>query len=544
MFARFVLAVLFGFHLCETALADTATTNVVTYHGDNLRTGWNKTETQLSPRTVGPATFGLLHTVALDEQIDAQPLVFNNVVYAVTANDTVYAINPSSGQILASLSLGAPVPIRMLPGNCINNSAVVGITSTPVIDPANAVMYVVAYALERGKPVYRLHRLQLPNSAANPTSAIVDAQSVVVSASHPLSDGSAISFTPGSQRQRAALLESNGVVYAAFASFCDLSVNKSRGWLLGWNATTLAPLAANELTDTQTMAQTPPSGGYHNFYLSSIWMSGYGIASDSSGDLFFITGNSDGNRTDNLAESAVRMAPDLTTVRDYFTPNLAKTWDFGDFDFGSGGVMIIPDETNFTYAVAEGKSGALYSLNRASGAMGKYAVPDAPPHNDTGSCWCGPSYYTGSDGIGRVITSTGANGKGGSWVTSFKVLPASRPNPLVYEASEELPATIQDGGFFTSVSSSGTAPKTQIIWAVARPAAATPTQLTLYALDGSASSHSAGGLPVLYSAPAGFWPNSNTNANIVPTVANGKVFVGSYKTLMIFGCKGSPPSWK
>jgi hypothetical protein len=85
-------------------------------------------------------------------------------------------------------------------------------------------------------------------------------------------------------------LESNGNIYAAFGSFCDFKPDSSRGWLLGWNAETLTPLGANELTDT---LRTAPVTNGTNYVLSAIWMSGYGVADDSDGSLFFVTGNSD-----------------------------------------------------------------------------------------------------------------------------------------------------------------------------------------------------------------------------------------------------------
>ena len=124
---------------------------------------------------------------------------------------------------------------------------------------------------------------------------------VTVAASHTLSDGTTYNFNAQFQRQRAALLESSGIIYAGFASFCDFAADQSRGWLLGWQASTLAPLAANRLTDTL------PTG---SFFLSAIWMSGYGIAAaPNSGNLFFSTGNSgpgtyDGVR--NIQESVVK----------------------------------------------------------------------------------------------------------------------------------------------------------------------------------------------------------------------------------------------
>jgi hypothetical protein len=90
-----------------------------------------------------------------------------------------------------------------------------------------------------------------------------------------------------------------------------------------------------------------------------------------------------------------------------------------------------------------------------------------------------------------------------------------------------------DGGFFTSISSRGTAQSTAVIWAVGRPSG-TDHHLELYAYDAAATS---GGIPLIWSAPAGTWPEGDAHANTVPTVANGRVYVPSYKQLMIFGLR-------
>src|SRR5579871_406651 len=134
--------------------------SVTTYHYDNLRTGWNSEEEQLMPAKVNSPRFGLLHTVTLDDQVDAQPLVVpdqritsgsfqgeHDVVYVATEGNTIYAIDASSGQVLLNPKFGSPVPT---PLGCGNNGPNVGINGTPVIDRASNTMYVVIYSLEAG----------------------------------------------------------------------------------------------------------------------------------------------------------------------------------------------------------------------------------------------------------------------------------------------------------------------------------------------------------------------------------------------------------
>ena len=111
--------------------------NITTHHFDTLRSGWNAGETSLTPASVA-SSFGLLHTISLDEQVDAQPLVVSSgsgtVLYVATENDALYALDGSTGATLWQRNFGAAVPQSALPGGCGNNSAFIGINSTPVID--------------------------------------------------------------------------------------------------------------------------------------------------------------------------------------------------------------------------------------------------------------------------------------------------------------------------------------------------------------------------------------------------------------------------
>jgi hypothetical protein len=512
-------------------------TNDVTYHNNNQRTGWNETEQVLTPANVGSPQFKLLQTVALDDQVDGQPLVVtqqtiknsgvHDVVYVATENNTVYGIDVLTGAVLLKENFGTPVPMSVLPGQCNNNAAHIGITSTPVIDPKTATMYVIVYSYESNAPIYRIHALSLDD--------LVDKMPPVeITASNTLSDGTAFTFSAQTQRQRSGLLLANGAVYAGFASFCDISANNSRGWLLGWEAATLKPLAANELTNHQTVAQTPPSD-HHDFFLSSIWMSGYGVAADADGDLFFVTGNSDTVRTDNIQESAVRMSPDLTAVKDYFTPSNFVALDQQDLDYASGGLMVLPDQSGPLphLAVAAGKYGLLYIIDRDN--MGKYVAggPDKPPSVNIVWCHCGPSYFVGSDGVSRVVSS------GDTVVKTWKV-DTAKAVPLTLEAtsaslfvsSEQSSSGIQDSGFFTTISSNGTQANTAIIWAVSRPDNKANPTVSLYAFNTAPAGTA---LPKLFSDVAGTWPSLGGNANIVPVVANGRVYVASYKKLTVFG---------
>ncbi len=508
--------------------------NVTTYHYDTLRTGWNNAETALTPQTVahgsGGATFKMTKFVQLDEQVDAQPLLVtgqtiqgkgvHDVVYVATENDSIYAIDASSGQVLLQKNYGPAVPIEKIPGGCSNNSNNVGIGSTPVIDTAHGVMYFIAYSNSSNVQKYILHEVNL-------TNLVETVAPVRVSAKATLANGHTVyRFNDSVARQRAALLMTDGNVYAAFASFCDFSADQSRGWVLGWNQGTLAPLAANDLTDT--LVTTPD-----NYFLSSVWMSGYGLASNSTGDIYFVTGNSDYSGTtlgpNNIAESSVQLSSDLTTVKSTYLPSNASDLDQEDGDFGSGGLMLLPPQPGQTanMAVAAGKDGNMYFMNADN--LTNHTTGDARAFGTygIGGCWCGASYFTGTDGKGRVVSSGG--GSVGLWLVHGS---GAHPTLTNEYFGPGIPGE-QAPGFMTAVSSNGSSGV--VIWAVGHAVSqdsGDPT-ISLYAFNGPTGAQ-------IFSGTAGFWPNTNGTANIAPVVANGHVYVATYEGLAIYGLSSGP----
>lgn len=502
---------------------------VTTYHFDNRRTGWNSQETVLTPAVVSGTTFGLLASVVLDDQVDAQPLVvpgvaitaglhpgLHDVAYVVTESNSVYAIDAKSGLVLLQVNLGAPM---RYPLGCQNNGPNVGINSTPVIDLPSKTLYVMAYTKDSTGPAYRLHALDLGSLTDKLTPRVVQE-------SHTLTDGTKFNFSATYERQRPALLLANGNVYAGFGSFCDLQPSLSRGWLVGWNGSTLIPVPAKQLLNTQAKDDD-------DYFLASIWMAGFGPAADAAGNVFVVTGNSDRSGTNydgvtSLQESVVKFSPNLTQTLSLFTPSNQAALDQGDKDFGSGGVTLLPDQPGSIphLAVAAGKSGTMYLMNADSlggfsttkdNVLGMYGI---------GQCWCGQSYFQDPvDGMGRVVSS------GGRVVGVWKVTTLPAP-ALVHVKSSPNIGGGQDPGFFTSISSNGTA--SPIIWALSRPASAQAAGIRLIAFDPESPGTV---MKQLYSAQAGTWPTINADANLVPVVANGEVFVASYKVLKIFGVK-------
>lgn len=504
-----------------------AQTAITTYHYDNNRTGWNQNEAVLTPANVNAKSFGLLQTVTLDAQVDGQPLVVpgvlitagnyqgkHDVVYVATEGNTIYAIDAESGAVLLSPNFGTSVNVPPLCGP----SPALGIHSTPVIDLSSNTMYVVIYTNDSAGPAYRIHALDL--------GSLTDkAPPQLVAASHTLTDGSSFAFNAAYQRQRPALLLANGNVYAAFGSFCDGQANFSRGWLLGWSTASLTPLPPNQLVDTQT---TSPD----NYFLSSIWMSGYGPAADDSGNILFVTGNSQYLTYDgvtNIQESVVKVSSTLNATLDLFTPSNQDGLDLGDLDFGSGGVMVLPDQPGSTphLAVAAGKAGVMFLMNEdnlgghstRNKVLGSYSI---------GPCWCGESYFVDpQDGAARVVSS------GGRSVKVWKLHTSSTPALSGVSRSSAILGG-QSPGFFTSISSNGQ--QNPIIWALSRPVSRANPAIYLYAFNPELSGAA---LKEIFKAVAGMWPNPSNNSNQVPVVANGEVFVASSRQLQIFGLKAA-----
>jgi hypothetical protein len=541
-------------------------TNVATYHNNSMRTGWNSDEYTLTPAKVGKE-FGLLKTVYLGEQdankpqydlapqVDAQPLILtdqpifgnkiNSVVYVETEGNVVYAIDGWTGDILLHRKLGDPWPQP----NCGNNAKYIGIGSTPTIDVDAKTMYVMANIVgSDGRASYQLFALDPSTLADKHAPAIVS-----VTKQYPLADGTTTQFDPNYQRQRSALLEGGGGnIYAGFASYCD-NGPLSRGWMFGWSGGGVHQLSGYSLNDSLTPNSRPPET--KGWYLSSVWMSGFGAAADAQGNVYFVTGNSDKYRqtytgTSNIQESVVKMPADLSKVSGLYTPSDWWMLDQGDLDFGAGGITLLPNDVwdhPFApiprLAVAAGKDGNLYFLDRDALAEPSFMNMQAASNGfvrgllqtvQVGDCHCGESYYKGPDGDGRIVSS------GGGEVMSWNVRAVLRSSGGAPAAAEAVSALLSsdgwnyngpqsDGGFFTSISSNSTNANSAVIWAVGHD-----DKITLYAFDATASN---GSLRTLWSDSAGEWGESTGSAhpNIVPTVANGRVYVASGGRVDIFG---------
>jgi len=499
-------------------------TGVLTYHNDNLRTGQNLAETILTPSNVNPAQFGLLFTANVDGEIYAQPLYVpavaipgkgtHNIVIVATENDTVYAFDAdTAGPPLWQTSLlsNGATAIPSTDTGCGDLTPLIGSTSTGVIDPATNTLFLTAATKEADASyVYRLHALDITTGTEQQTSPVVVQGSLP--GNSPNASGGKISVSAFLNNQRSALLLDRGVVYMAFASHCD--TGPYNGFVLGYNETSLSQVA---------LYSDAPNGTE-----AGIWMSGGGLATDASGDIYLATGNGtfDANVAGGLdyGDSLLRLTPAGSgfTVNTYFTPTDQDNLSSEDKDLGSGAILLLPDQPAppTHLALGMGKEGILYLVNRD--AMG--------------------GYQTGAGSADNVVQEIpgfqGLFSTPAYFNNNVYLIPAGGAPVQLSLGNGKLssaPVAVFDVGFAfngatPSISANGAT--NGILWMI-RNASNTAV---LYALDASNIKTE------LYDSSQN--PARDTagtfNKFQVPTVANGKVFVGTQTRLAVYGLFSSP----
>ncbi len=509
-------------------LSAAAQVNVTTYHYDNSRTGQNNHETVLTPSVVNSSSFGKIFSQPVDGQIYAEPLVVTNlpvggslhtVVFVATENDSVYAFdgNSNTGTNASPLwktsFINPAKGITTVPSSDFGTTAIspqVGITGTPVIDPSNDTLYVVAATKESGVYYQRLHALDVRTGVEKFGGPVVISAKVPGTGSGSV--GGYISFDPFHSNQRPALLLLNGVVYISWASHGLEAKFIYHGWVIGYNETTLAETGAFCVT------ANGDQGG--------IWQSGNGLAADALGNIYFLSGNGtfDGNTSGvDFGMSYVKLSAGTMKVADYFTPFNEAKESSGDKDLGSGGALLLPYQSgsNHYLGVGAGKDGNLYLVNRNH--MGKFnSQNNSQIVQEIANAFAGHSVYS-SPGYW--------NGFLYYWATQDYLrifqLNAGKIGTTPVATST---FTLASPGATPVISSNGNT--NAILWALDTSGSNVTPQLpaVLHALDAQTAAE-------LYnSTQAG---SRDTPGNAVrftlPTVANGKVYVGTASELDVYG---------
>jgi hypothetical protein len=505
---------------------------VLTYHNDNQRTGDNLSEVTLTPANVNAATFGKVGQVAVDGAVYAQPLYkanllipgqgVHNVVFVATEHNSVYAFDADNFALLWHDSLINPLaPASTLSTSDVQNNAIspeIGITGTPVIDPSNNTIYVVDTAkTTAGKaPVVfdQLHALDLA------TGAEKFGGPVTISATVPgRGDGSVrgrVSFNARWELQRAGLLLLDGVVYISWASYGD--IGPYHGWVIGYTA--------NGLRQVSAFNDTP------NGEEGGIWMGGGGPAADTNHNIFLAIGNGTfsankkGGR--DFGDSVVKLsARNALAVADYFSPFNQAFLSANDLDLGSGGVLLLPNQPgpHPHLLVTTGKNGTLYLIDRDN--MSRFnrktdAIVQEIPHA-VATAYSTPAYFNGT------IYDVGAAYLGNP-DTGAQVLTAW---PLINGRVTSTPTfgSYPYGypGATPSVSASGTT--NGIVWTLDNGGSGGSLPAILRAYNANNIN-----VELYDSAQAGVRDLAGPAVKFtVPTVVNGKVYVGGQGTLTIYG---------
>jgi HYDIN/CFA65/VesB family protein/putative pyrroloquinoline-quinone-binding quinoprotein len=497
--------------------ASAARASGITNSADDLRDGWYPEQTSLTPGLVSGGTFGKLWSTSVEGEVYAQPLLDNGTLLVATEANKVYALDPASGAMRwpAPLNLGTPWNASDI--GCGDLTPTIGVTATPVIDPATNTAYMThkTYASGSSGPArWYMDAVEISSGkekAGFPVALSGSAQN------HPSQ-----TFAATTELQRPGLLLMEGVVYAAFGSSCDTP--PWQGWVFG--VSTAGQVKA------RWVSVASGSG-------AGTWQSGAGLTSDGPGTFMLSTGNGGApagpiaGKTPpaSLGESIVRLAVQgdgsLKPV-DFFAPFDAQQLDSWDADFASGGITGLNDQYFGTasvphLAVAVGKNGYVYLLNRESlGGIGEGSggsdnvVQRIGPY---GGVWSRPGVWPGDGGWVYIPTASGGttgNGTSGFLrVYQYGVSGTGKPT-LSLQASS--PDAFGFGSGAPVITSNGTSSGSALMWTEWTPnGTGVGAQLRAY------DPIPVGGKPVLrWSAPIG-----TSSKFATPGVGAGRLYVGT-----------------
>lgn len=511
----------------------------LTFHQNAARTGWYQHETTLTAANVGSSNFGHVATLAAPAgmptlgKVYAQPLYVtaetaadgkpHNLVIIAGAAGQVYAFDETTRAVVWHRSFTNPgAGIRQQlwgDSGCSDVNPDVGIIGTPVIDRARDALYVVVATMENGVAYTRLHAISLAGGGDKVAPT-------VIRGSVTLATGGTASISSLGNLNRAALLEANGNIYVALGSHCDQNARSVHGWVIAYSASTLQ--------ETGNLADITNADAGGQYFLGAPWMSGFGPAADAQGNVYFATGNGPFNGTTDFAMSIMKVPGNLNlAAASYFTPITAAADSNSDADLGSGGVMILPDQsgTKPHLLVAGGKCSASqpvclkYILNRD--AMGGQKAGNAGAvwsGNTGGGIWGGPAYFVDANGGQHVMYGA---------LTDYNV--NLSPVSLSVQSTTVGIGCFEcrNSGSQPIVSSNGTQANSHVVWALRTPGNA-GGPITLYAFAPLKME------TPLFHATAGSWTQAPGTAWIAgalvsPLVANGRVYVPTDGSVSVFG---------
>jgi hypothetical protein len=496
---------------------------VYTYHNDVARDGANVQEYALTAGNVNSTSFKKLASCAVDGAIYGQPLwvanvtlsgAKHNVVFVTTQHDSLFAFDGDSGSCtpLWSISLidaahggssgETSVPNALVGSGYGDIQPEIGVTGTPVIDALSGVLYVVSKSIDSTKTIFyqRLHGIDITNGNEKLGPP------VLIAGTYPgTGDGtSLVNFNTKQQNQRGGLAFVNGNVYITWSSHED-SV-PWYGWIMAYryNGTALVQTAALNVTP--------------NVQGGGIWMGGGAPAVDSANNLYVLTGNGSFNAANSTApnndygDSLLQVNTTLKVLQ-YFTPSDELADNQSDKDFASGGAAVLadlPGKTVTHVLICGGKDGTLYVLNRdVLGGFGDGAAVQmiALGHGifSTAAFWNNSLFLAGIGGplVAYQLTPSTVTFNLGSSSSHAYGFPGSTPSVSAAANQNGLVWALDTHSYCTNQS------------AACGPAvlhAYDATNLTTELWNSAMNATDSAGNAVKFS---------------VPTVANGKVYVGT-----------------
>lgn len=501
--------------------------DVTTYHYDVARDGLNAQETILTPSKLNSAQFGKIGFDTVDGKVDAEPLYLanliignqlHNVLYVATEHGSVYAFDADTGAQIWKASILGNGETTSDDRNCSQITPEIGITSTPVIDRklgANGTIFVVGMSKDASGTYHqRLHALDVT------TGTELSGSPTEISGSFPgtgdNSQNGNVVFDPAQYAERAALLLLNGNIYTSWTSHCD--IRPYTGWVMAFSESTLQ--------QTQLLNLTP------NGREGSIWMTGDGMAADNSGNIYLLDANGTFDTTFNangfpangdFGNAIIKLSTNgKLAVADYFETYNTVSESAQDLDLGSGGELLLPDQTDANgvtrhLVVGAGKDRIIYLADRDN--LGKFN-----PAGDSNL------YQEVTGALSGLVYDTPAYFNGvlyyGSVGDSLKAFPLANAR-LATAPSSQSTTKFPYPGTTPAVSANGT--QNGIVWALE---SSLTSNAVLHAYDPTNLTHE------LYNsdqAANGRDSFGNGNKFITPLVVNGKVYVGTQIGVAIFG---------
>jgi len=535
------------------ALSCAAQVSVLTQHNDNSRTGLNPNEKSLNTSNVNTTQFGKLFSLPVDGQVYAQPLyvpnvvfpgnVTHNVVIVATQNDSVFAFDADSGSRtpLWTASLvdwthsGVPgeTPLLNAPSTlgCSAIKPDVGIISTPVIDATTSptpTIYVVAKSVSGSTYMNRLHALDITTGSEKTQGPVVI--SAAVTGTGDASQNGTLTFNPQYEFNRTGLLLLNGNIYIGFASVCYPTT--FHGWIFAYDEASF---------NQKSVFATTPNG-----VRGGIWTSGSGMSADSNGFIYAATGDGTYDTTipiTDFGDAILKLSTSINgrnngslNLSDYFVPYDQANLLTDDTDLGSGGVLLLPDQTGGSHVhelVQAGKEGRIYLVDRDQMTSNPSAPSQEEPYCascssdpqivqespfDTGAIFGSPAYWNNNIyywGVGDVLRS----------------IPISN-GLLNYPGMTTNSSVLGYPGAVPAVSSNGTVAGSAILWAIDATQSSKNGPAVLNAYDASNISN------LLWNSSQAANNRDQAGAAVkfaTPTIANGKVYIGTSSEVDVFG---------